>query len=261
MIKTLLDGDIVPSQFHAQVADLTLRFFSMISSLLPQRVILEYFPSEVVTDEVAESNDEGDENNANNDGNNANNDGNNTNNKVVKTDDEQHFNHPVISGLWSIIDYAAKISLDMRREETIYYVSSPAKLSIFDDDLMNCLNKRQIKRTSNWKEDDEVPLVKIVGFPSIVAYRPGNGWEEGEDDGYRMRMVSKAEVVLEWRIERVVPGTGDGIENGNGTTNGTGNGNGNGANGQITLKDAITRSKPSSWFRSPRLLEWVTEWK
>ena len=48
----------------------------------------------------------------------------------------------------------------------------------------------------------------MVCFPGIVAYRPGNGREGGEEDGYRTRRICTAEVVVGWanrarQVERV----------------------------------------------------------
>ncbi|KAI9877475.1 MAG: hypothetical protein M1830_003800 [Pleopsidium flavum] len=237
MIKTLLDGAIVPPRFNPQVRDLTIRFFTMVLPLIPRSVAADLWIPTKTSGPFLPTITNGTNNNANNNRN------------------------PFVSTLWSIIDHAAKISLDMRREETIYYVTSPAKNTIFDDAEMSCLNKSQIKRRSNWKEDGEVPLVRIVGFPGIVAYRPGNGMEGGEEKGYRMRRVAKAEVVLEWGMEKVIQGNGNGNGNGNGSgdgnnsghSNGTGinngngnrHGNGNGNRRELTLKEAVARSKPS----------------
>lgn len=122
---------------------------------------------------------------------------------------------------------------------------------------MACMNRAQIKRRSVWKEDGEVPLVRLVGFPGVVAYRAGNGRDGGEEEGLRSRRVGRAEVVLEWGVERVV-GSADAGAGVVGNGNGDGGGNGNG-NGELTLKEAIAKSKGSaSWVYG--LLDRITPW-
>lgn len=122
---------------------------------------------------------------------------------------------------------------------------------------MSCMNRKWVKRRGVWREDDEVPVVRVVGFPGIVAYRAGSGREEvGEvERGCRERRVSRAEVVVEWGVERVV-GSGVGYGNGDGHKNGNGSGNGDVV---LTLKEAIAKSKASaSWVYG--LLDWITPW-
>jgi len=258
MIKTLLDRSIVPPDFDAQVQELAIRFFAMIAPLIPPSVARTlWIPTTTTTTPTRRPFLPA-----------------STNTSTAPTAATTTFapaeqSNPLLTALWAIIDHAAKTSLDMRREETIYYVSAPAKGSVYEDESMACMNRAQIKRQSDWKEDGEVPLVRLVGFPGVVAYRAGNGREGGEEEGLRCRRVSRAEVVLEWGVERVVGsgngkwnGNGDGrvIANGNGTENENGNGNGNGyGNRELSLKEAIAKSKGSaSWVYG--LLDRITPW-
>ena len=138
----------------------------------------------------------------------------------------------LIASLYQIISAAAKVSLNMRREPaTIYHISSPAKNSPFaletspvssftaTSEEMHCINLRHLRRAYTYVDDTASALVTMVCFPGIVAYRPGNGREGGEDDGYRTRRICTAEVVVGWAsraapvkrargAQPVQPGTG-----------------------------------------------------
>lgn len=117
----------------------------------------------------------------------------------------------LLATLYQIISVAGKASLNMRREPaTIYHISSPAKNSPFaletspissftaTSEEMHCLNLKHLRRAYDFVDDTARALVTMVCFPGIVAYRPGNGREGGEDDGYRTRRVCTAEVVVGW---------------------------------------------------------------
>lgn len=117
----------------------------------------------------------------------------------------------LLTTLYQIISVAGKTSLNMRREPaTIYHISSPAKNSPFaletspissftaTSEEMHCINLKHLRRAYDFFDDTASALVTMVCFPGIVAYRPGNGREGGEDDGYRTRRVCTAEVVVGW---------------------------------------------------------------
>ena len=76
---------------------------------------------------------------------------------------------------------------------------------------MHCMNLRHLRRAYQFVDDTASALVTMVCFPGIVAYRPGNGREGGEDDGYRTRRICTAEVVVGWanRAEPVRRRRGD----------------------------------------------------
>lgn len=98
-----------------------------------------------------------------------------------------------------VLFLAAKLSLDMRREPgTIYYVSPIASSGEFKPRITNILNPRQLARAEPWHEDYEEPVVRVAAWPSIFAYRPGNGREGGEEDGYRTRRIGKSEAYVKW---------------------------------------------------------------
>ncbi|SLM38937.1 hypothetical protein LPUS_09344 [Lasallia pustulata] len=117
----------------------------------------------------------------------------------------------LLASLYQIICSAAKVSLNMRREAaTIYHISSPAKNSTFafetspissftaTSEEMHCMNLKHLRDAYAFVDDTASALVTMVCFPGIVAYRPGNGRQGGDDDGYRTRRICTAEVLVGW---------------------------------------------------------------
>lgn len=98
-----------------------------------------------------------------------------------------------------ILFLAAKLSLDMRREPaTIYYVTSIASSGAFEPRFTEILNPQQLAEAEPWHEDYEEPVIRVAAWPSIFAYRPGNGREGGEEDGFRTRRIGKSEAYVKW---------------------------------------------------------------
>ncbi|MCJ1429063.1 hypothetical protein MMC29_006976, partial [Sticta canariensis] len=98
-----------------------------------------------------------------------------------------------------ILFLAAKLSLDMRREPaTIYCVTSIASSGAFEPRFTKILNPRQLAEAEPWHEDYEEPVIRVAAWPSIFAYRPGNGREGGEEDGFRTRRIGKSEAYVKW---------------------------------------------------------------
>ncbi len=227
MIKTFLGSAAVPADFATQVRTLTLRFFRMIAPLIPASVASTlWIPTTDSKPYLPSQN----------------------NNNWTSAQGE----NLLLSNLWTIIDVAARISLAMCREETIYYVDAPAKNSVWDPKEMSVMNPRAINEAGEYKEYDEVPLVRIVCFPGIVAYRPGNGRAGGEGMGFRVRRICRAEVVLEWGVERKIGGPPGSNANANANREVEGK-----REGVVTLREAIAASKPS-WMAG--LLEGLVQW-
>lgn len=98
-----------------------------------------------------------------------------------------------------ILFLAAKLSLDMRREPvTIYYAAPIASSGAFEPRLTDILNPRQLTQAEPWHKDHEQPVVRVAAWPSIYAYRPGNGRDGGEEDGFRTRRIGKSEAYVKW---------------------------------------------------------------
>lgn len=98
-----------------------------------------------------------------------------------------------------ILFLAAKLSLDMRREPaTIYYVTPIASSGEFEPRITDILNPRQLAEAEPWREDYEQPVIRVAAWPSIFAYRAGNGREGGEEDGFRIRRIGKSEAYVKW---------------------------------------------------------------
>lgn len=98
-----------------------------------------------------------------------------------------------------ILFLAAKLSLDMRREPaTIYCVTPIASIGAFEPRFTKILNPGPLAEAEPWREDYEEPVIRVAAWPSIVAYRKGNGREGGEEDGFRTRRIAKSEAYVKW---------------------------------------------------------------
>lgn len=62
----------------------------------------------------------------------------------------------------------------MRREgPQVYFFRTIYKREPYDEEAMSCKNKIQIDTEDPFRGDNQVPLVKITGFPEVMAYLPG----------------------------------------------------------------------------------------
>lgn len=87
----------------------------------------------------------------------------------------------------------------MRREPaTIYYTTPIASSGGFEPRITDILNPQQLAKAKPTHEAYEEPVVRVAAWPSIWAYRPGNGREGGEEDGFRVRRIGKSEAYVKW---------------------------------------------------------------
>ncbi|KAK2762195.1 hypothetical protein FQN54_001204 [Arachnomyces sp. PD_36] len=146
---------------------------------------------------------------------------------------EKNYDIHALNGLFPIIYQAAKLSLDMRREgPQIYFFRSILKREPWDEEAMSCKNKIEIEDEDPRRDKTHVRLVKITGFPEVMAYLPGrvgiaavekggmelgyeqegigrNNWFEYDNtydparcrnhrNGFTARRICRATVLLDW---------------------------------------------------------------
>ncbi|KZF22074.1 hypothetical protein L228DRAFT_283261 [Xylona heveae TC161] len=245
-VKTFLGDDIVPPAFESDVEQLTLRIYTLLSSLLPRSSFTSTTTTTTITTNAESNPDPAAAATA----------------ATATAATISPVINQFVSSLHALVRQAGKIAVDMRREDTIYYISPTYKDEMYDGKEMRGINftphkwgprsdeerhrrryereaeskmerlqadtkterqqdksktKRQQQKSAKdiepkpkpWDEVNEgiprssrLPLVKVVCFPCITAYRPGSGREGGEDDGYRMRIISRADVFLHWGSQR-----------------------------------------------------------
>ncbi|KAI9705881.1 MAG: hypothetical protein M1836_005287 [Candelina mexicana] len=198
IIKALLSNRTVPPRFHSTLENLTLRTYTMLLPLFepdpatPSRPSW-WSPSPSPTEPIYPP-----------------------------------ARQTCILSLHRILTHAARIAINMRLEETIYYFTPLAKNTAYAPGSMHVLNaaaemegdgKRIEKHNDNSGDDDdddgsgeegERAVVKIACFPQIVAYRKGNGREGGGEDGFRTRVICRADVWLRW-VEGGQGGVGESL--------------------------------------------------
>ncbi|KAI9805899.1 MAG: hypothetical protein M1825_000513 [Sarcosagium campestre] len=199
--RALLADRIVPESFGAVVEDLTLRFYAMVRDLLP--------PSQRGFG-VPEGGSESDSSET------EANDGNLFSMKDGKPhfeDGKPHFDNEgyndgrsslCLQILCEIMQRAGKLSIDMRREDTIFYLSRPNKDDTFVDwgsDAMRALNLDTNLAGSPSRSAPDL-LVRICCFPAVVTYKPGNGAPGGENSGWRWKTLVPGDVAVHWDIKR-----------------------------------------------------------
>ncbi|KAI9806505.1 MAG: hypothetical protein M1833_003692 [Piccolia ochrophora] len=114
--------------------------------------------------------------------------------------------------LWTIVDHAAKLGVDMAREERVFCFVGATPGARVDGRRMSVVGGGGGGGGGGrlGGDGDEGRLrVGIAVFPGVVALRrdgDGDGEGEGEGEGFRRRVIAKADVVVEWE------GDGEGEE-------------------------------------------------
>ena len=97
----------------------------------------------------------------------------------------------------------AKFSLDMRREpDTIYYITTILRDTIVEPLTTRIINPVELNAKKPWREPYDSPIIRLVAWPGIVAYRAGSGLDDGgQITGCRTRKIGRAEAYTEWGRE------------------------------------------------------------